>query len=440
LRSVLILGAGLVAGPVVRYFLERGDVELTVATLFVEDAEALIDGHPRGTARAADVRDPGCLEPLIRGSELVISLVPFALHPIVAGLAVRCGVDVVTTSYVAPEMQALDAEAREAGVMLLNEIGLDPGIDHLAATRMIHDAAASGATIDGFFSCCGGLPSPEAADNPWRYKFSWSPRGALLAGRQSARYLRDGRIQEIPGERLFEHHWPYTVEGVGRFEVYPNRDSLRYVDLYGLEGVQSMLRGTIRYPGWCETMLALARLGLLDVDERSWPAQTTYAGLLASALPPGPDRLERRVAAHLDLAPGHPVLERLRWVGLFSDEPISVSRSSPLDVLAGRFERMMAYAEGERDMVLQRHELHVSWPDGRAERRVSLLVAYGEPGGDSATSRTVSLPAAAAASLILDRRVHEPGVHIPTRRDLAEPILEQLGTLGIGFEESVRER
>lgn len=435
-HRVLILGAGLVSRPIVRYFLDRPGYRVTVATLFLDDAHALIENHDRATAVEFDVSDDAQVEPLVRGTDLVVSLVPYVFHPRVARFAIKHGIDMVTASYVAPEMRELDAMAREEGVLVLNEVGLDPGLDHMSAMRLIHDIRASGGTVVGFESCTGGIPAPEAADNPWCYKFSWSPRGALLAGRQAARFLERGVVREIPGPELFLHGRPYTVEKLGTFEMYPNRDSMRYVETYGIDQVTDMLRGTVRYPGWCESMKAVVDLGLLEVEPRDWPSGATFADMATAGLPPGDGPPRQRIAAHLGLAEEHPVLDRLEWSGVLSERLLATGRAAPLDLLAELFQEKMGYARGERDMVVMQHRVTARWPDGRVEVRSSRLVAYGEPEGDSATSRTVSLPAAIAARLILDGQLRLSGVHIPTERAIYEPILDESAELGITFEES----
>lgn len=435
-HRVLILGAGLVTRPIVRFFLDCEDVRLTVATLIPEDAEKLIDGHPRGAARGVDVSDAASLQPLIGDADLVISLVPFAFHAGVARVAIDHRIPLVTTSYVSPEMRALDGDAQQAGVLLLNEVGLDPGLDHMAAVCMIEEVRRAGGTVEEFHSCCGGLPSPEAADNPWRYKFSWSPRGALLASRLDARYLENGEVEEVPGPELFGRYWPLEIEGLGSFEVYPNRDSLSYIERYRLEGVKDMLRGTIRYPGWCDTMKVVADLGLLEIEERDWPGDTSLADLIASRLPAGDGPVDARLASWLGKPANDPILSRFRWAGLFEETPIERGSAAPLDLLAACFQARMVYAPGERDMVIQRHRVTSRLPDGGSEHWLSEMVAYGEPGGDSATSRTVSLPAAQAARLVLDGVLTMKGVRIPNRIEIAKPILERLEPMGISFRET----
>ncbi len=436
MKNVLILGAGLVSRPIVRYLLERTDRKVVVASRTVSKAEALVGGHPRGQAVAVNVEDGGEVEALIRDAEVVISLVPYTHHVRVAKLAVQHRVHVVTTSYVSPAMRELDGPARSAGVALLNELGLDPGIDHMSAMQVIHQIQRSGGTVTHFSSCCGGLPAPEANTNPWGYKFSWSPRGVLLAGRNAAKWLRDGNVVEVPGSELFSHRWPYGVEGQGLFEMYPNRDSLGYIELYGLEGVRNMFRGTIRYFGWCETLKAIADLGLLDLDERVWPAGTTYASFVSSFLPKGSGRLAERLAEHLGLGPDHEVIARLEWAGLLSDRPIPEQKSSPLDVLGSRMLKMMVYRPSERDMILLRHEFVSTWPDRPPARTICVLAEFGEPFGDSAMARTVSLPAAIAVRLLLQGKIELTGVHAPVVPEIYEPVMAELASLGISFKET----
>ncbi|MGD8626679.1 MAG: saccharopine dehydrogenase C-terminal domain-containing protein, partial [Anaerolineae bacterium] len=247
MKKVLVLGAGLVSRPHVRYLLNVPEFQVTVASRTVSKAESLVEGHPRGKAVALNVKDEKALEDLIRQADLAVSMLPYTYHPLVAGLCVKHKKHMVTTSYVKEAMQALDGAARDAGVILLNEIGVDPGIDHMSAMKVIHDVEAKGGRIASFVSWCGGLPAPEANDNPLGYKFSWSPKGVLLAGRNPARFQKGGQVVEIPGEELFEHYWPVQIDGLGEFEGYPNRDSLPYTGVYDIAPDDWMFRGTLRY-------------------------------------------------------------------------------------------------------------------------------------------------------------------------------------------------
>jgi len=287
-----------------------------------------------------------------------------------------------------------------------------------------------------FRSCCGGLPAPEANTNPWGYKFSWSPRGVLEAGRKPARWLENGRVIEVSEGDIFAHAAPYDVPGVGRLEVYPNRDSVAYVATYGIEGVRTMFRGTLRYPGWCDTLSALTRLGLLDPAERGWRTGTTHEELMEALAAPGNGPLPARVAAAGGVPIDGAVMERLRFAGLLSADPLGATRIAPIDVLCARLVSSLAYTPGERDMIVLQHELGVVDASGRSGLRASTLVAYGEPGGDSAMARTVALPAAAAARLILDGRIRATGVRIPVEREIYEPVLDALAPMGIVFSET----
>ncbi|UCF10896.1 MAG: saccharopine dehydrogenase NADP-binding domain-containing protein, partial [Candidatus Bipolaricaulota bacterium] len=359
MSDVLVLGAGLVAGPLVSYLLGVDGFHVTVASRTVSKAERLVAGAANGAARRLDVTLAEAVEELVSAADLAISLLPYAYHPMVARLCVKHGIPMVTTSYVKEEMQALDGPARDAGVILLNEIGVDPGIDHMSAMAVIDGLRAEGLPLVGFTSNTGGLPAPEANTNPLGYKFSWAPRGVLLAGRNAARYLRDGQAVDIPGAELFTHHWTSEVEGFGTLEVYPNRDSIPYIERYGITGIRDMFRGTLRYPGWCETMAAVAALGLLDDAPRDDLSGRAYADLLAECVGATGGDLEAKIAAFLPVDRDGAVIARLRWLGLFSDEAIPEGTPTLLDALAHAMLVRMRYAPGERDMLVMQHEFLV---------------------------------------------------------------------------------
>jgi saccharopine dehydrogenase-like NADP-dependent oxidoreductase len=434
-KRALLLGAGLVSRPLVRHLLGCDDVVLTVADRDAAKASDAIGRHPRGRAATVAAADAPSLDALVRDCDLVVSLLPATEHVAVARAALAHRVPMITTSYVSAEMRELDGEARAAGVLLLNEIGLDPGLDHMSAMRAIRHLAAAGHKLVSFKSCCGGLPAPDANTNPWGYKFSWSPRGVLMAGRNPARWLEDGRVVEVDGAGLFHRVAPYDVPGVGTFEVYPNRDAIAYVATYGLEGVLTMFRGTLRYPGWCETLGAVSRLGLLDVTERGWRTGTTCREFMEAFAADGGGPVRARVAERAGLDPSGAVIGRLEWLGLFGSEPIGVTRGAPIDVLCARMQAAMGYAAGERDMIVLRHEFGTIGPDGREAATVSTLTSFGDPRGDSAMARTVALPAAVAARLLLDGKIGVTGVRIPVDPEIYDPVLAALVPMGIVFEE-----
>jgi saccharopine dehydrogenase (NADP+, L-glutamate forming) len=437
MKKVLVLGAGLVTRPHVAYLLNVPDFQVTVASRTVSKAEALVDGHPRGRALALNVKDEAALEALISETDLAISMLPYIYHPTVAALCVKHKVNMVTTSYVKDAMRALDGAAREAGVILLNEIGVDPGIDHMSAMKVIHRVKQNGGRIASFVSWCGGLPAPEASDNPFGYKFSWSPKGVLLAGRNPARFQKDGKVVEIPGDQLFDHYWPVYIPGLGEFEGYPNRDSLPYREVYDIQPTEWMFRGTLRNVGWCATLKEISELGLLEeVPLERQPS--TLREFLAQLLgvDPGAD-LRQHLADRWDMPRDAKPLSDLEWLGLFSDEAVPAGAETPIDILAARMTSEMGYKPGERDMLIMQHEFVAEYAD-RREAITSTMIDYGIPYGDTSMSRTVGLPPAVAARMILQGEIAGlAGVQVPVIPAIYEPVLAELERLGIGLEEKV---
>jgi saccharopine dehydrogenase-like NADP-dependent oxidoreductase len=301
--------------------------------------------------------------------------------------------------------------------------------------QIIHRVQQAGGHIDGFMSYCGGLPAPEANTNPLGYKFSWSPRGVLLAARNTAHYLLNGQEVNVPGPDLFKHYWKLPVEGLGEFEAYPNRDSLPYRDAYGIGDTATMYRGTLRNLGWCETLDKIVSLGFLDDQPRDVSGQT-YAQFTRRLLPasaPQTGHIEADLAAYLGLDVTSKVVSDLAWLDLFDDAPIAApgGQISPLDLLTGVMLARMQFGPGERDLLVLVHHFNASYPNGRKEQISSTLVAFGQPDGDTAMARTVSLPAAIGVDLILQGRVQATGVHAPLTPDWFEPILTGLKALGI---------
>jgi len=435
MKKVLVFGAGLVARPLVQYLLDQAGFQVTVASRTVSKAEALVGDHPQGKAVAFDItKDEDALGDLVAGADLAVSLLPYIYHVQVAEQCVAHKKHLVTTSYVSEEMRALDGAAQEAGVILLNEIGLDPGIDHMSAKRVINRVHEAGGEIKSFHSYCGGLPAPDANDNPLGYKFSWSPRGVVLAGRNAARYKEHGHVVDVPNARLFATHYLTWVEGLGDFEAYPNRNSLPYVEVYDIPETDTMYRGTLRNLGWCDAMQKLNQLGYFSLDERSDLPGKTFRQVMAELIgKQDTPELKADLAAFLNLSPNCGVMMTLEWLGLLSDDPVS-DKNTLLDVLADQMLVKMPYREGERDMVILVHEFVAAYPD-RREGISSTLVDFGIPGGETAMARTVGLPAAIGARMILDGKITLTGVHIPVLPGIYEPVLEELERLGITCEE-----
>jgi len=435
MAKALLLGAGLVARPLVQYLLDRG-VELTIASRTKSKADRLLGGHKNGTAQAWTIDDLTGLEQLVAKHDLAISLLPATMHVVVAKSCLKHRKHMVTTSYVSDEMQALDPQAREADVLLINELGVDPGIDHMSAMRIIHNIQRGKGKVASFRSYCGGLPAPDDNDNPWGYKFSWSPMAVLRAGTNTGRYLKNDKEVELSSEKLFWDTHPIDVDSrIGRLESYPNRDSLGYIGLYGLQGIHTMFRGTLRYPGWCDTLRRLGELGLLDNSPRDLSRFGSWPELLADLVGArGTANIRRRVAAHLWLPSDAPTLDQLDWLGLLSNATKLGQAGSVMEALSVVMQQKMMYAEREKDMIVMHHDFIADYGD-RAERITSSLIDFGIPGGDSSMARTVSLPAAIATRMVLDGTITLRGVHIPVKPEVYNPILDELATMDIALKE-----
>lgn len=435
MKKVLVLGAGLVTRPHVEYLLNVPDFHVTVASRTLSKAQTLIGDHPNGTAVQLDVGHKTKLRDLIAETDLAVSMLPFVHHPVVARYCIELKKDMVTTSYVSDAMQTLDGPAHEAGVLILNEIGVDPGIDHMSAMQVIHRVRKSGGEVVSFKSRTGGLPAPEANTNPLGYKFSWSPRGVLVASKNAARWREDGQEISVSGEELFDHYRLVPIEGLGELEDYPNRNSLPYMDIYTIPDAKTMYRGTLRYRGWCETLRKLVTVGWLS-EETIDLTGLTFGQLTARLLStPGTD-IRREAMDRLGITKDSYAVRNFEWLGLFSDEPLPVSQGSPLDALVAHMLSKMQYAEGERDMLVMQHEFIAQYPD-RREKITATMIDYGLPYGDTSMSRTVGLPAAIAVRMVLQGQIRLTGVHRPVMPEVYEPVLAELEELGIGFTETI---
>ena len=434
-NKILVLGAGMISKPLVRYLLDYPGFSVTMASRTVSKAEKIINDHPYGTAIALNVTDDALLEKLISESDITVSLLPYTYHVKVAKLCIKHKKHLVTTSYVSNDMKALDKKAKNVGVILLNECGLDPGIDHMSAMKIIHEVEKNGGKILSFRSTTGALPAYDANNNPFGYKFSWSPRGVLLASRNAAKWLEDGKEIYVPGEQLFENYYLQDVPGAGTFENYPNRDSIPYKEIYGLTEAGTVYRGTYRMTGWCETMRKIVALGWLNDKPIKGFNGKTYRALTRYLVGAKENQdLVKATAKFLGLETYSTVIKRFEWLGLFSDEKLPEDKDNPLDYLNVLTLSKMSLDKNERDMVVMHHEFIAEFPS-KKEFITSTLVGYGTPYGDSAISRTVALPAAIAVKMILQEQIDLTGVYIPVIHEIYKPILNELREMGIKFNE-----
>ena len=431
MKNILVLGAGLVARPLVRYLLDQPGIQVKVASRTVSKAIKLIDNHPQGAAQELNVKNEAELKNVISEADIVVSLLPWVHHMKVANLCIEINKQLVTTSYVKPEMQALDEEAKKRGLIFLNEIGVDPGIDHMAAMKIIHGVQNAGGEIVSFYSYCGGLPALEHDNNPLGYKFSWSPSGVMLAATNEGRYLKNGEIVEIAGEKLFEHYWLIDVPGAGTFEAYINRDALPYIDLYNIKNTKSMYRGTLRNVSHCETWNYFKKIGLLNQEKSYDFRKVTPRQMVADLIQSDGKNIEKDVAAFLNVPLYSISIKKMDWLGLFSNKLLPLETCSVFDMFAHILQEKLVYHEGEVDLLVQHHEFIAEYPGNKKEKITSTMVDTGIPNGDSSMARTVSLPAAIATKLIANGTINLTGVHIPVIPEIYNPVLSELESMNI---------
>ncbi len=435
MKNILILGAGFVSRPGVNYLLEDSNLNVTVADIYLEKAEELTRGYENGNALELDINDTLKLNSAISENDIVVSLLPWTLHLKVADLCVKNGKNMATTSYVSKGMKELDGIAKKKGLLFLNEIGVDPGIDHMSAKKIIDKVESEGGKIREFYSYTGGLPAPEDNNNPFGYKFSWSPRGVILASRNPAKYLKNGMIVDIPGEELFQNCRNEKVEGLGDFEMYPNRDSIIYRDIYELKDVKTLIRGTYRYPGWCRTFKLIIDMGLLSEEKLNGIGGVPFRDALSKLSGiKGENDIKKEIALKFHLPIDSEELKRLEWLGLFGNE-LTSKHDNFLDILSDLLQKKLFYKNNEKDMILMKHIFIVENIDGSRDKITSTLIDFGIPGKDSSMSRTVSLPLAIGVKMMAEEKFDLTGVYIPVISEIYLPVLSELEKLGIKMEE-----
>ena len=435
MKRVLVLGTGYVVKPLVDYFIDKCKYEVLVASRDNKHSGLIVAGRALGNRVLWSATPPyNELDEMVKGVDLVVSMIPPNMHVIVANVCLKHGINMVTTSYISPEMKALDEKVKKAGIIVLNEIGEDPGIDHMGAMKMINQVKKEGGKIKSFKSYGSGIPSFEHNNNPYGYKFSWSPRGLLTAAQTPATYIQNGQKIEVSGENLFESSWLVDVEGLGTFETYPTRDSTNYIKDYGLEDVSDFYRGLLRHPGYCNSMQSMKDLNLLSNEESHDLQGVTYKQFTALLIGASGDTdIKQAVSDKLNLKTSSDIIKQLQWLGLFDDEQIPMSKGTNADVLLGLMQEKMTYKDHEKDMIIVHNEAIVEF-DNRMEKRIATMKVEGRPFGHSAMSRAVGLPAAIASRLILEGTIRSKGVLKPITEEIYKPILSELAENGYKFE------
>ncbi len=432
MRNVLVFGAGRVGGPCIRHLLKEPDLGVVVVDRVLENAQKAIAGHSRGEAHSLDLHET---DHLIKNADLVVSLLPRSLDVFIIKKCIENKTSIIFPNFISSEINDLDHQAREAGITVLGETGLDPGIDHMSAMKIIDAVKEKEGKIIKFSSWCGGLPAAEAANEPIRYKFSWSPEGAIDASECPARYLDCGKEVNITGKDLMKNYSFKYLPDCGWFEEYPNSDAMFYIDIYNIPEASSIYRGTLRYPGWCETIAGLNKMGLFN-DNKQDINSSSYRDYTCKLIgSPKTTNTAFALAEYLGVQEYSLVVKNIHWLGFFDENPIALSRASAKDILADLLLKKLEFGNNERDFVAMLHEFDVQYPDGRREQVTSTLSEYGEPGGDSAMARTTGLPIAIAAKLIINKKFKGPGIQFPVDKNIYKPVLKELEELGIKMKE-----
>ncbi|XP_026030673.1 alpha-aminoadipic semialdehyde synthase, mitochondrial [Astatotilapia calliptera] len=440
MKRVLLLGSGYVSGPVVEYLTRDQGTQVTVASMLLSQAEELAAKYPNTIPVMLDVSSQeGHLDSLVRDHDLVISLLPYSFHPLIAKHCIKRKVNMVTASYLSPAMKALQSSAEEAGITIVNEMGLDPGIDHMLAMECINKAKAESCTVESYSSFCGGLPAPECSDNPLRYKFSWSPYGVLLNTISPAIFLKDNQVINVPpGGSLMDSTTPMDFFPGFNLEGFPNRDSTKYAEPYGIQTAHTLIRGTLRFKGFSKAMSGFIKLGLINSDPSpilqhtsspvSWKELLCQQMDLSSSV--SQNVFEQAVYEHTGQDDFR--MDTLRCLGMLGDELVPHAESI-LAALAKHLETKLSFDKGERDMIILRNDVGVRYPTGELETKHISLVVYGDPTGFSAMAKTVGYPAAIAARMVLNGEINTKGLVVPMVKEIYEPVLARLKEEGLHF-------
>ena len=441
MKTILLIGAGKSSGTLIQYLLNNSISDgfiLKVGDLSIAAAQNKVNNHPNAIAFEFSITNVDQRENEIQNADLVISLLPPALHILAAHDCVRFKKNLVTASYVSEEIQSLNQQAIESDILLLNECGLDPGIDHMSAMEIIHRIKNEGGEITSFKSYTGGLVAPESNDNSWGYKFTWNPRNVIVAGQGTAKYISNGIYKYIPYQRLFTEIEKVVVNGYGEFDGYANRDSLSYRKQYGLDSIPTLLRGTLRYKNYCNAWQVFVTLGLTDDSYKIEHSEDlTFAQIAESLLPTSikGNTLQEKVASLCGIESNETIMNMIADAGIFDSAKTHLKNASPAQVLQHLLEQKWVLKEGDKDMIVMQHIFEYQL-NGSTKHITSSLVVKGDDTTNTAMAKTVGLPLAIAARHILSGDIKLKGVQIPVQEELYVPILKELNEMGICFSES----
>ena len=440
MKHILIIGAGRSSAVLINYlkeYAQQAAVLLTVADARLELAEERLgDRQEHIKAMALDIFDEQQLKDAIAKADIVISMVPAAFHIQVAKVCLLHKKHMLSASYVSQEIGQLHSQAQAAGILILKECGLDPGIDHMTAMEVIDRIREQGGILESFKSFTGGLVAPESDTNPWNYKFSWNPRNVVLAGQGTARYIRHGAYKYIPYHKLFTRLEPILVEGLGEFEGYANRDSLSYRQVYGIAHIPTLVRGTIRKKGFCSAWNVFVQLGMTDDSYQLEGVEVMSRRDFLNAYLPFDEKasVEEKLCTYTGIEKGGDEFRRIAWLGLFDEEPLNVEKASPAQVLQKILEEKWELGKQDKDMIVMQHKFEYR-QDQQERQLVSTLVCKGDDQQQTAMAKTVGLPLGIAAKLVIEEKISLRGVHRPVVAEIYKPILAELESLGIRMDE-----
>ncbi len=438
MKKILIIGAGLSSSTLIQYLLDNSEKHnwiVRVGDVSYETADKKINDHKNGEALKFDIFDEEQRNTEISKVDIVVSMLPARMHCMVAESCLKFKKNMVTASYVSNEIKEMADKIKAEGLLILNEIGVDPGIDHMSAMQVIDRIKDIGGKVTAFRSYTGGLVAPKYDNNPWNYKFTWNPRNVVLAGQGSAaQIIVNDRYKFIPYHQLFRRTLRTEVLDYGEFEGYMNRDSLKYRGLYGLEDISTMIRGTLRRPGFSKTWNILVQLGATDdtytLDDSE---NMSYRDFINTFLMYDKElSVEEKIQTYFNLEEDSGVMYRLRWLGIFKNEKIGLKNATPAQILQKILEKKWKLDHEDKDMIVMQHKFEYEL-NGQRKRITSSLVVEGTDNIHTAMSITVGVPVAIAVKMILTGHIKETGVKIPLNKEIYKPILKELEDYGIKF-------
>jgi saccharopine dehydrogenase-like NADP-dependent oxidoreductase len=445
MKNIVVLGAGQSTPYLISFLLDNAEENnwfITICDRDYELAKKRLNGSQYGDAVEFDINDASLRKAYIQKADVIVNMLAPTFQYLIALDCLNHGTHCISTSYEDVRIQDLHKDALRKGILILNEMGLDPGIDHMTAMLIIDRVKENGGKISSFKSYGGGLPAPEAAaSNPFKYCITWNPRNVVMAGEYGAQFMEAGKLKILPHHEVFNRTWRVYVEGLGEFEAYPNRDSLVYQKLFHLGKVRTMIRGTIRYPGWSEVWSQIVKLGManesLRIPNLSNKRYNEFTEMFLPTEVSGAN-VEERTANYLNISPTGNIIDKMRWLGLFSDEKIEANVKTAAEVLTNLLKHKMPLPKGARDMVALKHEMIASYNGNNKERITSSLIEYSDiKGGFTAISKLVGLPAAISVKLLLTDKLPITGCRIPTHPAIYNPVLKELSDYGVSFNEKV---